>query len=156
VWLGFVRIWLIVLPEDALPPVILPVTGPNVQAKLLGELAVKTMPGAVPLHVTAVAALVTAGVGFTVTVIVKAGPTHDPVVDVGVTRYSTVPAVELLGLVRIWLIVPPEAALAPVILPVIVPIVQAKLLGKLEVKMILGPVPLHVLTVDELVTDGLG
>jgi len=43
--------------------------------------------------------LVTAGVGFTVTVMVKADPAHKPVTDVGVTKYCTVPAVALLGLV---------------------------------------------------------
>ena len=41
-------------------------------------------------------------------------------------------------------------------LPVIVPIVHAKLLGKLDVNVIFGPVPLQVLTVAELVTDGMG
>jgi hypothetical protein len=46
-----------------------------------------------------VAALVTDGFGLTVTVIVKAAPVHVPVVEVGVTIYSTVPAVALLGLV---------------------------------------------------------
>jgi hypothetical protein len=45
--------------------------------------------------------LVKNGVGFTVTVIVKAAPEQDPDVDVGVTKYCTVPAVALLGLVNI-------------------------------------------------------
>ena len=52
--------------------------------------------------------------------------------------------------------VEPELALAPVIPPVIVPIVHAKLLGILAVNGIFGPVPLHVIAVAELVTDGLG
>jgi hypothetical protein len=52
--------------------------------------------------------------------------------------------------------VPPEPAVAPVMLPVIVPIVQAKLLGALDVKVIFGPVPLQVLAVGELVTIGVG
>jgi hypothetical protein len=39
-------------------------------------------------------------VGLTVTVIVKAAPVHVPVV-VGVTIYSTVPAVALLGFVSV-------------------------------------------------------
>ena len=45
---------------------------------------------------------------------------------------------------------------APVIFPEIVPIVQVKLLGVLDVKLIFGPVPLQVLAVDELVTVGVG
>ena len=40
-----------------------------VQAKLLAALAVKDTFGPVPLQVFAVAALVTAGIGFTVTTI---------------------------------------------------------------------------------------
>ena len=83
-------------------------------------------------------------------------PTHEPVTDVGVTRYCTVPANTVLGLVSTWLIVPPELALAPVIPPVIVPIVHVKLLGVLEVSVIFGPVPLHVLAVATLVTTGVG
>ena len=78
-----------------IPPVIAPI----VQAKVLGADAVKLIFGPVPLHVLAVAALVTAGVGFTVTVIVKADPAHKPVTEVGVTKYCTVPAVALLGFV---------------------------------------------------------
>ena len=50
----------------------------------------------------------------------------------------------------------PEPPLAPVMLPVIVPSVQAKLLTALEVKLILGLVPLHVLAVVVLVTAGFG
>jgi hypothetical protein len=59
---------LIVPPEDALAPVILPTTVPIVQAKLLGALEVKLIFGPVPLQVDAVVAVVTAGFGFTVTV----------------------------------------------------------------------------------------
>jgi hypothetical protein len=89
-----------VAPEELLAPVMLPVIVPIVHAKLLGALAVNAIFGPVPLQVLAVAALVTAGLGLTVTVIVNAEPAHDPVVDVGVTRYSTLPAVALLGLVN--------------------------------------------------------
>jgi len=64
-------------------------------------LEVKVILGPVPLHVTAVAEFVTVGAGLTVTVMVYAEPTHEPVAEVGVTRYSTVPAVVLLGLVRV-------------------------------------------------------
>jgi hypothetical protein len=59
-----------VLPDPALAPVILPVTVPIVHEKLLGTLAANAMFGLVALHIAAVAALVTAGVGLTVTVIV--------------------------------------------------------------------------------------
>lgn len=84
-----------------LAPVILPVIVPIVHAKELGALAVKLIFGPLPLHVIAVDALVTAGVGLTVTVIVYAEPVHPPAVEVGVTIYCTVPAVELLGLVNV-------------------------------------------------------
>jgi hypothetical protein len=77
-------------------------------------------------------------------------------VEVGVTIYSTVPAVLLLGLLSVWLIVLPEPALAPVILPVIVPTVQVKVLGALAVSKMFGPVPLHVAAVDAFVTTGVG
>ena len=50
----------------------------------------------------------------------------------------------------------PEVADAPVIDPVFVPNVHAKLLAALAAKLIPGPVPLHVLAVVEVVTDGLG
>jgi hypothetical protein len=65
-----VSVWLIVPPEPALAPVIPPVTVPIVHAKLLGALAVNVIFGPVPLQIEVVAALVTAGLGFTVTVIV--------------------------------------------------------------------------------------
>jgi hypothetical protein len=68
---------------------------------VLGALAVKLMFGPVPLQVVAVLAVVTTGFGFTVTVMVKGAPAHDPVVAVGVTIYCTVPAVVLLGLVSV-------------------------------------------------------
>ena len=50
----------------------------------------------------------------------------------------------------------PELALAPVMPPVIVPMVQAKLLGALDVKLIFEPVPLQELAVAGLVTIGVG
>ena len=84
-------------PDPALAPVIPPVIAPIVHAKVLGAELVRTMLGPTPSQVVAVAALVTAGVGFTVTVMVKADPTHNPVTEVGVTKYCTVPAVALLG-----------------------------------------------------------
>jgi hypothetical protein len=54
------------------------------------------------------------------------------------------------------LIVPPDPALAPVMPPVIVPIVQANVLGVLEVRVIFGLVALHVEAVATLVTIGVG
>jgi hypothetical protein len=92
---------LIVAPEPALAPVIPPVIVPIVQEKLLATLAVKLIFGPVPLQVVFVLAVVTTGIGVTVTVIVKAAPAHEPVVDVGVTIYCTVPAVVLLGFVSV-------------------------------------------------------
>jgi len=88
-----------VAPDELLAPVIPPVIVPIVHAKLLGALAVNAIAGLDPLQVLAVAALVTAGIGLTVTVIVKADPAQEPVVEVGVTRYTTLPATALLGLV---------------------------------------------------------
>jgi hypothetical protein len=79
----------------------LPVIVPMVHAKLLGALELNVIFGLVPLQVLVVAGLVTAGVGLTVTIMLYGVPTHDPVVEVGVTRYSTVPTVILLGLVRV-------------------------------------------------------
>jgi hypothetical protein len=68
--LGLVNVWLIVLPEPALAPVILPVMAPIVHANVLGALDVSEMLGFVPLQMAIVAAFVTAGVGFTVMVMV--------------------------------------------------------------------------------------
>lgn len=45
-------------------------------------------------------------------------------VDLGVTMYSTVPAVALLGLVNTWAMVPAAPAVAPVMPPVMAPIVH--------------------------------
>ena len=92
---------MITAPELALAPVMLPVIVPSVHAKLLGALDVNTIFGLVPLHMLTVAKLVTAGLGLTVTIILYAEPEHKPVVEVGVTRYSTEPDVALLGLVSI-------------------------------------------------------
>ena len=80
-----------------MPPVIVPIVHVNV----LGALAVKLILGPVPLQVVAVLAVVTTGFGFTVTVMVKGVPVHEPDVEVAVTIYCTVPAVVLLGLVNV-------------------------------------------------------
>lgn len=47
-------------------------------------------------------------------------------------------------------------AKAPVMPPVVAPVVQVKLLKTLAVKTILGSVPLQILTVDPLVSTGVG
>ncbi len=60
---------------------------PIVQLKVLATLAVKEIFGPTPLHVVAVAELLTTGVGFTVTVIVNAAPTQLPPLDAGVIIY---------------------------------------------------------------------
>ena len=72
---------------------------PMVQANVLAADAVNEILGPVPLQMVAVLAVVTEGFGFTVTVIVYGKPAQLPVEDVGVTMYSTDPAVALLGLV---------------------------------------------------------
>jgi len=122
--LGLVSTWLIVEPEPALAPVMPPVIAPMVQVKLLAILDVSVIFGLVPLQVVAVGNVVTVGFGLIVTVIVRGVPTHNPAIDVGVTMYSTVPAVVLLGFVSAWLMVEPAPALAPVIPPVMAPIPQ--------------------------------
>jgi hypothetical protein len=85
--LGFVKVWLIVVPDPALAPVIPPEIVPIVHAKAEGALAVNAMFGLVPLQVAAVAGFVTTGVGFTVTVMVNGVPAQPPTVLVGVTIY---------------------------------------------------------------------
>jgi hypothetical protein len=68
--LGFVRVWLIVLPLPAEAPVMPPLIVPIVHANELAALAVSAIAGLVPLQIDVAAALVTAGVGLTVMVIV--------------------------------------------------------------------------------------
>jgi hypothetical protein len=122
--LGLVRVWLITGPEPAVAPVIPPVIFPMVHAYADGTLDASEIFGLVPLHIASVAGLVTTGVGLTVTVIVNGAPGQPPATDVGVTIYSTVPAVVLPGLFNVWLITGPALATAPLMPPVMVPIVQ--------------------------------
>jgi hypothetical protein len=133
--LGFVSVCAIVFPLPALAPLILPVIVPIVHANVLGAVAASGIFVAVLLQIaTAEGTPVTTGRGFTVTVITKGALAGQvPAVDVGVTRYCTVPAVALLGLVRVCAIVFPLPAVAPVIPPVMVPMVQAKVLGAVAV-----------------------
>ena len=80
-----------------MPPVIVPIVHVNV----LATLAVKAMFVPAPLQIVCVAAVVTVGEGFTVTVIVREVPGHEPAVEVGVTIYCIVPAVVPLGLLSV-------------------------------------------------------
>ena len=143
------------MPEPALAPVIAPVIVPTVHVNVLAAVAVNAKFGPVPLQVASVAALFTAGFGFTVTVIVKAGPAHKaPAVEEGVTMYCMVLATALLGLVSVWLILEPEPALEPVMPPGFDPIVHAKVLASFAVNVIPVAVPLQSVAVAALVTVG--
>jgi hypothetical protein len=63
----------------------------------------------------------------------------------------------LLGFIRVWLMVPPLPALAPVMPPVIVPSVHAKLPGTLDVSVMLVLVLLQLDTVAALAAaEGVG
>jgi hypothetical protein len=135
----------------------LPVIVPTVQVNVLAAVAVNAILVAVPLQIAAVFAVVTAGVGLTVTVIVYGAPGHAVVaVDVGVTIYCTVPAVALLGLVSVCAMVLPDPALAPVMLPVIVPTVQLNVLAAVDVNAMFVAVPLQIEAVLAVVTAGVG
>ena len=74
-------------PDPLLAPVIPPVMVPTVQLKVLGVEAVNEILGPDPLQIVAVAAEVTVGRGFTVTVIVCGVPEQVPALAVGVTIY---------------------------------------------------------------------
>ena len=63
--------------------------------------AVRLILAFAPLQIVLVPAVVTIGAGLTVTVILVTVPRHEPLIEVGVTIYSTVPEVAALGLVRI-------------------------------------------------------
>lgn len=157
VLLGFVNICAIVEPDPALAPVMPPVIVPMVHANVLGVLAVNAMLVAVALHIVAVFAVVTTGVGFTVTVMVYGVPGQAGVaVDVGVTMYCTLPAPVLLGLFNVCAMVEPAPALAPVMPPVTVPIVHVNVLGAVAVSAMLVVVPLQIAVVAAVVTTGRG
>lgn len=136
-----------------MPPVMLP----TVQVKVLAAVAVSTMLVLVALQIVAVFAVVTDGVGFTVTVMVYGAPGQAGVaVDVGVTMYCTVPAVVLLGLFSVWAIVEPDPAAAPVMPPVIVPTVHVNVLAVVAVSAMLVALPLQIAVVAAVVITGLG
>jgi hypothetical protein len=136
-----------------IPPEIVPI----VQLKVLAAVDVNEIFVVAPLQIVALLAVVTTGVGFTVTVIVYGDPGQPGVaVDVGVTIYCTVPAVALLGLVRVCAIVLPAPIDAPLILPVIVPTVQVNVLGAVAVNAMFVAVPLQIAAVLAVVTAGVG
>jgi hypothetical protein len=128
---------------------------PIVQLKVDGTLEVRVIFGPAPLQVLAVLPFVTAGLGSTLTKMEYCAPAQPPVEEVGVTRYSTLPAVVFEGFVNTWLIVDPLATEAPVIPPVIVPIVQPNVLAALAVRGMFGPMPLQVVAVGEFVMAGV-
>lgn len=68
--LGLESVCAIVPPEPAVAPVIPPVTVPIVQLKVLGAVEVSAILVAELLQIVVAAAVVTTGLGFTVTVIV--------------------------------------------------------------------------------------
>jgi hypothetical protein len=70
--------------------------------------------------------------------------------------YSSVPAVALLGLRRVWAMVLPEPALPPLMLPLIVPTVHVKVLGVLAVSAIFVAELLQIVAVLDVVTTGVG
>jgi hypothetical protein len=92
---------LIALPDPGVAPVILPVIVPMAQVNDEGVLDVNDKAVFDPEQILAVELFVTAGRGLTVTVIVCAEPWQLPVDEVGVMIYCTVPAVALLGLVKV-------------------------------------------------------
>jgi len=109
-----------------------------------------------PVYTELLPVIMALGTGFTVTVILVELPTHEPVVEVGVTAYTMLPGAEVLGFVKTSLIVEPELAVAPVMAPVLVPKVQAKLLAAPAVKLILALSPLQIVFVVAVVTAGFG
>ena len=88
VLLGLFKVCAIVDPLPAVAPVMPPVIVPTVHVNVLLAVAVNAIFVAVPLHTVAVLAVVTTGVGLTVTVIVYGAPGQAGVaVEVGTTIY---------------------------------------------------------------------
>jgi hypothetical protein len=98
VLLGLFSVCPIALPELSLAPVTPPVIEPTVQLKLLNAVEVKTILVDVPLQMFLVKTFVILGIGFTIIITVYGSiQTLD---ETGVTIYSRLPAVELLGLIN--------------------------------------------------------
>ena len=89
------------VPDPPEAPVMPPEIVPTVQLKLPDVVEVKGMLNISSLHTTFVVGLVSDGPGLTVTVIVTGEPAQDPVVEVGVTIYSTLPGLVLLPFVSV-------------------------------------------------------
>jgi hypothetical protein len=80
-----------------------------------------------------------------------------PAVEVAETRYSTVPAVALLGFESVCAMVLPLPALAPVMPPVMVPTAHVNELGALAVSGMFVAVLLQIASEDGTpVTTGVG
>jgi hypothetical protein len=90
-----------VAPDPGLAPRIPPVTDPTVHVKLDEVEAANEILVADPLHISAAEEVITTGAGLTVTTITYGLPAHNPAVEVGVTRYSTVPDDKLSGFVNV-------------------------------------------------------
>ena len=147
--LGLLSVWLMRLPVPALAPVMPPTIVPTVHVNVPGVLAERAIFGLPPLQIAAGGAFVTAGVGCTVTVITYGALAgHAPDVETGVTKYSTVPTVLLLGLLNVCEILFPVPADAPVIPPVIFPMVQLKLLGAVALNGMFVVASLQIAAVD--------
>jgi len=150
-----VNVWFIEAPLLALAPVIEPVLVPKVHINVLAALAANVIFVLAPLQIVDVIEFVIAGVGFTVIVIKLVSDLHPLAVEVATVLKTILPALALLGLVKVWFIVEPLLALAPVIEPVLVPNVHAKVLDALAVNVIFGLAPLQIVAVFELVIVGL-
>ena len=86
--LGLFSVCAMVAPDPAVAPVMPPVIVPIVQVNVLAALAVRPILVVPLLQIAAVLAVVTTGLGFTVTVMVYGAPGHAGVaVEVGVTMY---------------------------------------------------------------------
>jgi uncharacterized membrane protein YczE len=131
------------------------VIAPIVQLKVApATLLAKAIFVVAPLHIVSGLAVVTFGVGLTVTIKLVALPGQE--LAVGVTIYITVPAV-VPAFVSACAIVAPLDADAPVMPPVIAPIVQLKVApATLLAKAIFVVAPLQIVNGLAVVTFGVG
>jgi len=118
-------------------------------------LAVRVIFGLRSLQVLAEVALVTTGVGLTVTVIASGLLGQLPTVEVATTLYTTVPGEVELGLYSVSTI-SPLPPLAPVTPKVMVPTVRVKVLSVLDDNGIFSCELLHTLALAAFVTNGAG
>ena len=126
VFVGFVKVPVMDVPDPATPPVIPPVTVGALQVYVVPAGTTPFVPSTgvavneMPLHTAAVIAVIE-GFGLTVTVTVNVLPAQPP--DVGVTVYVAVCAL-LVGLVSVPVMDDPDPATPPVIPPVTAGAVQ--------------------------------